>query len=106
MSSASSGAPVARTACASPPVSADVPPSAGPFLGARGGAPAGRGGGGGALAPPPWARFVLEGGERAGPAPALQPRRELPGQIDCLAHAAVHAEPAGRDDEVNRVARE
>ena len=38
------------------------------------------------------------------PAPALQRRRKLPGQIDGVADAGIHAEPAGRNDEMRGVA--
>src|SRR5712692_1255218 len=44
--------------------------------------------------------------EQRGPAPSLQGRRELPGKIDRVADAGVHAETAGRYDQVDSVAGE
>src|SRR5687767_9407620 len=39
-------------------------------------------------------------------APALQGRGELPGKVDRIADAGIHAEAAGRDHEVRGVARD
>src|SRR6516165_6813777 len=50
--------------------------------------------------------FDLVRREQAGTAPALQCCGELPGEIDCFADTTVHAEPAGRNDEVHRVTGE
>src|SRR5581483_9638939 len=40
------------------------------------------------------------------PAPAGKRRGELPRQIDGVGDAGIHAEPAGRDDEMHRIAGE
>src|SRR5258708_10193448 len=44
--------------------------------------------------------------EQPGPAPSLQGLRELPGKIDRVADAGVHAEAPGRYDQVHGVAGE
>jgi len=50
------------------------------------------------------AALGLVGGKELRPAPALQCGGKLPGEIDGVADAAVHAEPAGRDHELDRIA--
>ena len=48
----------------------------------------------------------LVGREQARPAPALQGAGELPAEVDGVADAGVHAEPAGRDHQMHGVAGE
>src|SRR6185436_7542294 len=52
------------------------------------------------------AALGLVGREQLRSAPAAQRAFELPGEIDRVSHAAVHAEAAGRDHEMHRVAGE
>src|SRR6202012_4246908 len=79
---------------------ADIrPPEAAPF------APADRGVARGAdIAVADLAAFDLVGLEQARAPPAGKRRGELPRQVDGVADAEIHAEPAGRDDQMHRVA--
>ena len=52
------------------------------------------------------AALDLVGREQIRATPAGKRRRKLPRQIDGVADAGIHAEPAGRDDEMHRVAGE